>query len=141
MPSLCENDTPMFVFFVDEMVNSRIAGAVTRAVRALDPGAAICCNSATQRLDIEPSSADAQDIVDILSVAGFTATLAGCTSESAFAWVDSRHATRTEVPVSEGVASYSATSGISLLDFGGPLMGTRDSSAQGITVRDPFSER
>lgn len=84
------DDVPMLIFHVKEMMNTQAADDVTRAVRALDLGATIRTDPATQRLDIELTSSDAADVIEFLSVAGFTATLAASTVGSAFAWVDSR---------------------------------------------------
>jgi len=117
MQAIRADDTPMFVFFVEGMVNSRIAGAVTRAVRALDMGAKIRTDPVTQRLDVEPSSSDSEDIVEILGVAGFTATLTESAADSAFAWVDSRYSTGTD--------SLAASSGIALVDLNVIPLGTR----------------
>jgi hypothetical protein len=91
MIALRSNGVPTFVFHVEEMVSNRVAGAVTRAVRALDLGAKIRTDPTTQQLDVEPSTSDAQDVVEVLAVAGFTATLTASTADSAFAWVDSRY--------------------------------------------------
>jgi hypothetical protein len=100
------------VFLVEGMSSSRLAGAVARAVRALDRGADVRTDPATQRLDVEPGLSDAQDIIDMLRVAGFTATLEPSESESAFDWVDSRSSTGVEddgaVPAS-AVVEFSVT--------------------------------
>jgi hypothetical protein len=84
------DDAATLAFFVEGMVNSRVAGAVSRAVRALDLGAVIRTDPVAQRLDVEPSSSDAEDIVEMLSSSGFTATLTADTVGSAVEWVDTR---------------------------------------------------
>lgn len=85
------NDKPMFVFHVADMVNHRTAGLVKRVVLALDRHATIQCDIIESRMDVEPSSADAADVVAALKASGLTATVVASTADSAFAWVDSRH--------------------------------------------------
>jgi hypothetical protein len=129
MSSLHEDDTPMFVFYVEGMVNSRIAGAVARAVRALDLGAKIRTDPDTRRLDVEPSSSDAEDIIDMLGVAGFTATLAQSAADSPFAWVDSR--------LSTGTDSLEASSRSALVDFDVTPQGMHDVDPAQLPPRSP----
>lgn len=73
---------PILSFHVEEMVDSQVANAVTRAVRALDLGAKLRTDPTTQRLVVEPTNSDAEDVVEILSVAGFSATLVAGTASS-----------------------------------------------------------
>lgn len=82
---------PMLVFQVADMVNSRTAGLVQRAVLALDRHATVRTDYMEQRLDVEPSSADAADLIETLKQNGFVAKVVASTADSAFAWVDSRH--------------------------------------------------
>jgi hypothetical protein len=102
MPEFHADGTPLLVFFVEGMVNSRLAGAVSRAVRAMDLGAKVRTDPVTQRLDVEPGFSDADDIIELLRVAGFAATLAASQAESAFAWLDSRQSAGAQ---SDGAAS------------------------------------
>ena len=81
MPDFRADDTPMLEFLVEGMASTRIAGAVSRAVRALDRHAQVTADPVTQRLEVQPGSADAEDIMDMLRVAGFTATLVASGSE------------------------------------------------------------
>ena len=108
------DDSPMYVFFVEGMVSSRIAGAVARAVQALDPSAKIRADPVTHRLDVEPSSSAPDDVIEMLGVAGFTATLAQSTTESPFPWVDLRRSTGTDSAVSSTRNALSDVEGASL---------------------------
>ena len=62
MPDFRSVGPPVSVFSVDEMVNRRVAGELSRAIRALDIGAVIRTDPAAHRLEIEPSCSDAEDI-------------------------------------------------------------------------------
>ena len=91
MTAFRSDEVPMLSFHVEGMVNNQVAHAVTQAVRALDLGATLRTDSTTQRLVVEPTNSDAEDVVEILSVAGFRATLLPSTAYAGFAWVDSLH--------------------------------------------------
>jgi hypothetical protein len=91
MIALRPDEPPTLIFHVEGMVNSRVASAVTWAVRALDLGATIRTDPTVQRLYVEPTSSDAEDVVEILSVAGYVASPVTSTGDSAFAGVDSGH--------------------------------------------------
>ena len=82
---------PMLIFHVADMVNRRTAGLVQRAVLALDRHATVRTDFMEQRLDVEPSTSDAADLIAALKQNGFAATIMTSTADSAFAWVDSRH--------------------------------------------------
>jgi hypothetical protein len=109
MPNLRADSTPMFEFIVEEMVSGRVAGAVSRAVRALDRGAVIRADPATQRLDVAPGASDAEEIVETLRAAGYTATLSARAADSTFAWVDASSST--------GVDFHVAARAKALTDF------------------------
>ena len=67
--------TPALEFSVEAMINRRMAAAVSRAIRALDPGAFIQTEPDTRRLQVQPGTADVDDIIEMLASSGFTATL------------------------------------------------------------------
>lgn len=85
------DEVSVLSFHVEGMANSQVADKVTRVVRSLDLGATIRTDPATQRLVVEPTNSDAEDVVEILSVAGFTATPVASTANAGLAWLDSSH--------------------------------------------------
>jgi len=107
MNAFRSNDNPMFVLHVDGMASRRVAGVVTRAVKAFDRGAIVRADHDTRRLDIEPSSSDADDLIQVLAAAGFAATVVASAADSAFAWADSRD----PVPIVDGRNDESSVPG------------------------------
>lgn len=59
-------------FSVNDMTCGHCVSAITKAVKAVDPGAQVRIDLATQRVDIEPTEADAAELGDALREAGYT---------------------------------------------------------------------
>jgi len=63
----------MIAFDVRGMYSSRSAGAIVKSVKALDGGAQVRVDLAQHSVEIEPDRAQAQELSDAISRAGFTA--------------------------------------------------------------------
>ena len=61
----------MIAFQVSDMTTSRCAGAVTKAVKAVDRAAVVRVDMATFTVEIEPSSATARQLSDAIKRAGY----------------------------------------------------------------------
>jgi copper chaperone len=62
----------MIAFQVNDMTCGHCVGAITRAIEAADPGAAVRIDLATHRVQVEPASADATRLGRAIRVAGYT---------------------------------------------------------------------
>lgn len=60
----------MIAFQVSDMTCARCAGAVTKALKAIDHGALVRVDLATFTVEIEPSSATARQLSDAIKRAG-----------------------------------------------------------------------
>jgi copper chaperone CopZ len=63
----------MIAFEVRDMYSIRSAGAIVKSVKALDGGAQVRVDLAHHSVEIEPGHAQAQELSDAISRAGFTA--------------------------------------------------------------------
>jgi copper chaperone len=63
----------MIAFDVRDMYSSRSAGVIVKAVKALDGGAQVRVDLALHIVEIEPDHAQARELGDAISRAGFTA--------------------------------------------------------------------
>ncbi|MBU6259987.1 MAG: heavy-metal-associated domain-containing protein [Burkholderiales bacterium] len=61
----------MIAFHVGDMIHARCAGAVTRALKAVDPTASVRIDRATCMVEIEPGRADARQLSDAIRRAGY----------------------------------------------------------------------
>ena len=62
----------MTSFSVNDMTCGHCVSSITKAVMAVDPGALVRIDLATQRVDIEPTEADAAELGDAIKMAGYT---------------------------------------------------------------------
>lgn len=62
----------MIAFEVDDMTCARCAGAVTKAVKAVDYRAVVRVDLATFTVEIEPGSANARQLSDAIKQAGYS---------------------------------------------------------------------
>jgi copper chaperone len=62
----------MIAFQVIDMTTSRCAGAVTKAIKAVDHAALVRADPATLSVEIEPSSATARQLSDAIKRAGYS---------------------------------------------------------------------
>lgn len=62
----------MIAFQVSDMTSTRCAGAVTRAVKAIDRTARVHVDLATLTIEIEPTSATARELSDAIKQAGYS---------------------------------------------------------------------
>ena len=62
----------MIAFQVSDMTCTRCAGAVTKAVKAVDQAALVWVDLATFTVEIEPSSATARQLSDAIKRAGYS---------------------------------------------------------------------
>jgi copper chaperone len=62
----------MIVFNVNDMTCGHCVGAVTKAVKAVEPGATVSVNLANKRVEIEATSADTQTLKLAIEEAGYT---------------------------------------------------------------------
>lgn len=62
----------MIAFQVSDMTTARCAGAVTKAVKAVDHGALVRVDMATFTVEIEPRSATAKQLSDAIRRAGYS---------------------------------------------------------------------
>ena len=62
----------MIAFEVSDMTCGHCVSTVTKAVRAIDPGANIQADLAKHRVEIEPAESDATALSDAIEEAGYT---------------------------------------------------------------------
>ncbi len=62
----------MIAFQVSDMTSARCAGAVTKALKAVDHAALVRVDLATFTVEIEPSSATARQLSDAIKRAGYS---------------------------------------------------------------------
>ena len=62
----------MIAFQVSDMTCARCAGAVTKAVKAVDHSALVRVDMATLTVEIEPSRANARELSDAIRAAGYS---------------------------------------------------------------------
>lgn len=62
----------MIAFQVSDMTTSRCAGAVTKAVKAIDHSALVRVDMVTFTVEIEPSRATARQLSDAIKRAGYS---------------------------------------------------------------------
>jgi copper chaperone len=65
-------EIPMLAFQVNDMSCGHCVGAITKALKAADPGAAVEIDLATHRVQIEPAQADAKTLQKAIEDAGYT---------------------------------------------------------------------
>ena len=63
----------MIVFNVNDMTCGHCVGAVTKAVKAVEPAATVSVNLATKRVEILADKADARALKSAIEDAGYTA--------------------------------------------------------------------
>ncbi len=62
----------MIAFQVSDMTTARCAGAVTKALKAVDHAALVRVDMATLTVEIEPSKASARELSDAIKRAGYS---------------------------------------------------------------------
>ena len=62
----------MVAFQVSDMTCARCAGAITKALKATDKDAKVQIDLATHRVQVEPVSADAEELAEAIKDAGYT---------------------------------------------------------------------
>lgn len=62
----------MISFQVQDMTCGHCVGAITRAVKDADAAATVRIDLPTHRVDIEPAAADAQQLREAITEAGYT---------------------------------------------------------------------
>ena len=62
----------MVAFQVSDMTSARCAGAVIKAVKAVDHAALVRIDLVTLTVEIEPARADARELKDAINQAGYT---------------------------------------------------------------------
>ncbi len=62
----------MLSFQVNDMTCGHCASTITKAVKATDKGAKVTIDLARHLVTVEPTEADAQDIRDAITEAGYT---------------------------------------------------------------------
>ena len=62
----------MIAFQVSDMTSARCAGAVTKALKAVDHNALVRVDMATFTVEIEPSGATARQLSDAIKRAGYS---------------------------------------------------------------------
>lgn len=62
----------MIAFRVSDMTCAHCAGAVTEAVKAVDPAAVVRVDMATLMVEIDPSRANARELSDATKGAGYS---------------------------------------------------------------------
>lgn len=62
----------MIVFNVNDMTCGHCVGAVTKAIKAVEPDATVSVNLGTKRVEIDADPADAQALKAAIADAGYT---------------------------------------------------------------------
>ncbi|MEO8154651.1 MAG: heavy-metal-associated domain-containing protein [Rhizobacter sp.] len=62
----------MTTFEVKDMTCGHCVGTITKAVKAMDPGATVQIDLATHRVTIDPGDADAAQLCEAIKDAGYT---------------------------------------------------------------------
>ncbi len=62
----------MVTFEVQDMTCGHCVSSITKAVRAIDPGAQVTADLATHRVQIEPTKSDRSQLSEALREAGYT---------------------------------------------------------------------
>lgn len=62
----------MIAFEVGDMTCGHCVGAITQALKEVDPGAQVRIDLASHRVEIEPAAADARALGDAIREAGYT---------------------------------------------------------------------
>ncbi len=62
----------MIAFHVSDMTSTRCAGAVTKALKAVDRAALVRVDLVTFTVEIEPGSASARQLSDAIKQAGYS---------------------------------------------------------------------
>ena len=62
----------MIAFEVNDMTCGHCVSAITKALRAVDPGARVQIDLATHRVQVEPTEADDVELSDAIKEAGYT---------------------------------------------------------------------
>lgn len=62
----------MIAFQIRDMTGARCAGAVTKAVKAIDHSAIVRIDIATLTVEIEPTKANARELSDAIKRAGYS---------------------------------------------------------------------
>jgi len=65
----------MISFQVNDMTCGHCVSTVTRALKAADKDAKVQIDLATHRVQVEPASADAEELADAIKEAGYTPVL------------------------------------------------------------------
>jgi len=62
----------MLTYRVDDMTCGHCASTITKAVRAVDAGAKVEVDLAQQLVTVEPTEADAAELAEAITAAGYT---------------------------------------------------------------------
>jgi len=62
----------MISFDVNDMTCGHCVSAITKALKAADPGAKVQIDLATRRVQIEPTESDEAELSDAIKEAGYT---------------------------------------------------------------------
>jgi len=62
----------MIAFEVSDMTCGHCVSTITKALKAVDPGARVQVDLATHRVQIEPTESDAAELGDAIREAGYT---------------------------------------------------------------------
>lgn len=75
----------MIAFQVSDMTCGHCVSTITKAVKAVDKNATVNVDLASQRVSIEPSEADAQELSEAIQEAGYTpvAVVTGAPTQAA----------------------------------------------------------
>jgi len=65
----------MISFQVNDMTCGHCVSTVTKALKAVDKDAKVQIDLATHRVQVEPASADAEELADAIKDAGYTPVL------------------------------------------------------------------
>jgi copper chaperone len=65
----------MISFQVNDMTCGHCVSTVTRALKAVDKDAKVQIDLATHRVQVEPASADAEELAEAIKEAGYTPVL------------------------------------------------------------------
>jgi len=76
----------MIAFEVNDMTCGHCVSTITKALKAVDPGARVQIDLATHRVQVEPTEADEVDLSDAIKEAGYTpvavADITACKTEA-----------------------------------------------------------
>lgn len=73
----------MIAFEVKDMTCGHCASTITRAVNAVDTGATVHVDLAAHRVEVEPATANADQLAGAISDAGYTPTVTSAATQRA----------------------------------------------------------